>query len=171
VLYGNVVNNTGAAQELMTIVGTFFNDQGQVIADADRTYAYWPGYVIPPGGRVPFEMLVDGIKGAANFELDVEATPSEETPRQDFEVADLNQWNEDDVYCLKGKVRNPAGALEDYLIIAAVLYDAQDNIVNFGDYEEFGLITASAGDTSEFEICVEPPNQDVARYEVQAWGR
>jgi uncharacterized protein YgiM (DUF1202 family) len=167
-LHGKAVNNTGAAQELLSINGIFYDGQGQVIADHDDSYAYWPGYVVPPGGSVPFELLVDGIGEPANFDLSVEAQPSDQTPRQDFNVSNVNQQTEDDVYCLAGELRNPGSDLEDYLIIAAVLYDAQDNVLNFGDYEEFGSIEDSA---SNFEICIDRPNQDIARYEVVAWGR
>ena len=91
--------------------------------------------------------------------------------QHDFEFADLNQWTEDDVYCLEGKARNLGAGVEDYLIIAAVLYDAQDNVVNFGDYQEFGRIGLAGDTSSDFEICVDPPYQNVVRYELQAWGQ
>jgi len=170
-LLGNVVNNTGAAQEVQAISGAFYDDQGQMIASTDRTYSYYPIYVLPSGGRAPFRMTIEGINSAANFELDVQAEPSEEIPRQDFDISDVKQWNEDDYYCLSGTLRYSGSAIQEYLIIAANLYDAQDKLVNFGDYEEFGLIAASADAASHFEICIEPPNQDVVRYEIQAWGR
>jgi hypothetical protein len=168
-LHGKAINNTGSAQELLAINGIFYDGQGQVIADQDDSYAYWPGYVVPPGGSVPFELLVDGIGEAAKFDLSVEAEPSDESPRQDFNVSNVNQQTEDDIYCLAGELRNPGSELDDYLIIAAVLYDSQDNVLNFGDYEEFGTI--GGGDASNFEICVDRPSQDIARYEVVAWGR
>ncbi len=170
-LYGQVTNNTGAAQELFEITGTFFDAQGQVIAEPDSSYAYWPGYVLPAGGRMPFELVVDGIDSAAKFDLQVEAEPSGETARQDFTFSDINQWTEDDVYCLEGNLRNPGSELEEYLIIAAVLYNSQDEVVNFGDYEEFGRAGLVGDETSTFEICVSPPNQGVARYELLAWGQ
>jgi hypothetical protein len=168
-LHGKAINNTDSPQELLAINGIFYDGQGQVIADEDDSYAYWPGYVVPPGGSVPFELLVDGIGEAAKFDLSVEAEPSDETPRQDFNVSNVNQQTEDDIYCLAGELRNPGSELDDYLIIAAVLYDNQDNVLNFGDYEEFGTI--GGGDASNFEICVDRPSQDIARYEVVAWGR
>jgi len=46
------------------------------------------------------------------------------------------------------------------------LYDGQGNVVNFGDYGEFGV----DDDEVDFEICINPPNQEVARYELRAWG-
>jgi hypothetical protein len=168
-MHGKAINNTGAAQELLAINGIFYDGQGQVIADKNDSYAYWPGYVIPPGGSVPFELRADGIREAAKYDLSVEALSSDETPRQDFNVSNVNQQTEDDSYCLQGEFSNPGSELQDYLIIAAVLYDGQDNVLNFGDYEEFGTI--GGGDASNFEICIDRPNQDIARYEVVAWGR
>ncbi len=167
-LHGKALNHTGAAQELVAINGTFYDGQGQVIADQDDSYAYWPGYVVPPGGSVPFELLVDGIGEAARFDLNVEAKPSDNPPRQDFNVSNVNQQTEGGDYCLAGELRNPGRELEDYLIVAAVLYDSQDNVLNFGDYEEFGQLQ---GNASNFEICIDRPSQDIARYEVVAWGR
>ena len=167
-LYGDLINNTESPQALALITGTFYDDQGQVIANEDSIYDYWPPVdAIPPGGRMPFELIVDGIQGDAKSSLRVEAEPSSESPRQDFEFSDLNQWNEGDVYCVGGTLRNPGGELQGYLVIVAVLYDDQGNVVNFGDYYEPYLESDEALD---FETCVAPPNQGVARYELWAWG-
>ncbi|MDX1521474.1 MAG: hypothetical protein R3264_07590 [Anaerolineae bacterium] len=159
-IYGIVSNNTGRAQELHAIA----------IAGADDIYAYWPGYTLPPGGRMPFELAVDGLDAADDFELTVEAEPFDAPVQDDFEFSNLNQRLEDDGYCVTGNVRNPGDTLEDYLLIALVLYDAQETVVNFADYEEFDYDRLSAGNTTEFDICVYPPNQNVARYELLAWG-
>jgi hypothetical protein len=130
-----------------------------------------PGYVLSPHGNMPLELLVEGISNVANFQLTAQAQASGDSPRQDFTVAELNQRQEDGVFCLAGKLHNPGGQLADYLIIAAVLYGAQDHVINFGDYQEFGH-SKIAGDTaSSFDICVDPPAQEVTRYEIVAWGR
>ena len=166
VLYGNIINNTGSPQELISITGTFQDAQGQTIAGPDETHAYWPGYVVLPGGSVPFELFVSDIDNPANFNLSAEAEHSSELPRQDFEFADVDQKNEQEAYCLEGELKIRGDEPEDYLVIAAVLYDSQDNVVNFGDYSEFGV----DDDEVDFEICINPPNQEVARYELRAWG-
>ena len=166
VLYGNVVNNTGSLQELLSITGTFYDAQGQVVAGPDSTHAYWPGYVVPAGSSLPFELFVNGTHSIARFDLIAEAEPSSENPRQDFEFAEVGQGNDQGAYCLKGELRVRGDKPEDYLIIAAVLYDGQGNVVNFGDYSEFGV----DDDEVDFEICINPPNQEVARYELRAWG-
>lgn len=169
VLYGNAVNQTGTAQELLSVAGIFYDGQGQVIADASQTYAYWPSYVVPAGGSMPFELIVDEIANAARYDLSVEAEANSESPRQDFEFAQVNQWAEDDAYCLEGVVHNSGEPLDKYLVVAAVLYDSQNNLVNFSDNGDLGPEAGS--DNSPFEICVNLSNQPVARHELLAWGR
>jgi hypothetical protein len=168
ILYGNAINKSGAAQELSAVTGIFYNDQGQVIADASKTYAYWPSYVVPAGGSMPFELSVEDITSAARYDLKVEAEPNNETPRQDFEFAGVNQWTEEDTYCVEGVVHNSGSPLAKYLVVAAVLYDSQNNLVNFSDA---GELDQEAGNDAPFEICVDLANQQVARHELQAWGR
>jgi hypothetical protein len=169
-LLGEMNNNSDAPQTLTEVTGIFYDAQGQVIADTGNTIGYWPVDIIPPGGRVPFELIVEGIQSAANFNLSVEAEPSSIIPRQDFEFLGLNQWNEDDTYCLTGQFHNPGDELHNYLVIGATLYDEQDNIVNFGDYFEPDLEAMGGDQPLEFEICIAPPNHGANRYELWAWG-
>jgi hypothetical protein len=169
-LYGNFINNTGTSQELFYITGTFYDAQGQVIADEESTYDYWSVPVIPPGGRAPFELTVEGIQSAANFDLRVEAEPSNENPRQDFEFSDLYEDPGGDFYCVGGSIRNPGDRLQDYLLIVVALYDNQDRVIYFSDYyadPEY----ATGDEPQDFEVCVDTLSQEVARYELQAWGQ
>lgn len=169
-LFGDLINNTGFSQELFDIVGQFYDVNGQVVADESSTYGYWPIFVIPADGRMPFELTVEGIRDAANYDLRVDSEPSGEVPRQDFEFFDLYELNEDYGYCVGGRIRNPGGALEDDMVVVAVLYDAQDTIVGFGEY--YPYFEELVGDqTEEFEICADTYSQQVARYELRAWGQ
>lgn len=169
-LYGNVINNTGAAQEILSITATFYDAQGQLIAAADDTYASWPSFVIPQGEKIPFELVVDDLDNAANFDLSIEAEPSSDIVRHDFQFSDINQWTADDRYCVAGQLQNPGGQVDDYLIIAAVLYNSRDKVVNYGNQQQFGRIGLETGETAPFDICVEPVKQDIAHYELLAWG-
>jgi hypothetical protein len=170
-LYGDVINDTGAPQELEAVTGAFYDEQGQLIADEGNTYDYWPINVIPPGGRVPFELTVFDIQNAANFNLMVEAAPSEENTRQDFEFLNVNQRNEDGDYCLEGELRNSGDDLEEYLVIVAILYDSQGNVINFDFYDEYDPENVQDDDTSSFDICIATLDQGVANHELRAWGR
>jgi hypothetical protein len=169
-MYGSITNNTDSSQALASVTGNFYDDQGQIVANEDNTFDYWPIDVIPPGGQTPFELTIDGIQSIANFSLNVEAEPSDDTPRQDFEFLDVNQWNEYEAYCLAGRLKNPGDALEEYLMIAAVLYDEQDKIVKFGDYYEPYPEEVTDTQPLDFELCVDLIDQGVARHELRAWG-
>ncbi|MCK6628320.1 MAG: FxLYD domain-containing protein [Anaerolineae bacterium] len=168
ILYGELVNDTGAPQEIAYITGAFYDPQGQIIADSDSTTEYWPLEIVPPGGRTPFELAVNGIQAAANFKLWANSTTTSQSPRQDFNFEGVEQWSAAEDYCLTGQLQNPGGELHDFLVIAAVLYDSQGNVVNFGETYESAL---EGGETLDFEICIEPPNQNAARHELYAWGQ
>jgi len=169
-LYGELINNTQTPQALAFVTGIFYDEQGQVIADEESTYDYWPPVeTIPAGGRLPFELTVDGIHQAANFSLSVEAEESNQTPRQDFVFSNLDARTEEEAYCVSGILQNPGPELSDYLVIMLILYDNQEQVINFGDY--YDLFPEGAISELDFEICVDPPNQGVARYDLRAWGQ
>jgi hypothetical protein len=168
-VHGHVINNTGSAQQLALITGTFYDGQGQVIADGNTT-DYWPIGAISQGGGVPFELIVPDLQSAANFDLRVEAKPGGDTPRQGFDFLDLTASTEGGDYCLTGKVRNPGGPLQSYLVIVAVLYDNQDNVINYYDYYDYSPQDLVGEQTTDFNICVDSLSQEVTRYEPQAWG-
>lgn len=169
-LYGDLINDTGAPQEVAFITGTFFDDQGRVIANQENTSEYWPVEVIPSGGHAPFELAVNGIQTLSNYKLWVNSQAANYSPRQDFSFAEVQQWGEEDAYCLTGQVENPSG-LQEYLIIAAVLYDGQGNVVNFSDDFKSDPAELDSDEGVDFEICIAPPNQNVARYDLRAWGQ
>lgn len=55
-------------------------------------------------------------------------------------------------------------------MVVAILYDSQDRVINFGNYHQ-PAPTALVGDQMmDFEICVDPLDQTVTRYELRAWG-
>lgn len=170
VLHGELVNNTDAAKELTGITGTFYDEQGQVIADGD-TADHWPVAAVAPRGRVPFELLVPDLMAAANFDLRVDSKGSNSPPRQDFEFLDVRPTvTEPDYYCVTGTLRNSGDNLMSYLVVVDILYDDQDNILDFGAYTVFYPRDLTNGRTRDFEICANPAGQPVARHELRAWG-
>ena len=134
---GEAVNNTGSAQRISNITGTFYDAGGQVIADGDDIDSYWPGDVLPAGGQVPFELAPWDIQDVADFELEVIAQVTGETARQDFEFLDLDSSSDGRDYCVTGRLRNSGGQLGDYLVVVAVLYNDQDEVINFDSYEDY----------------------------------
>jgi hypothetical protein len=170
VLYGEVKNDTETGQELGYITGIFYDAGGQIIADNGDIRDYWSIDVVPPGERVPFRLTVDGVQSAAKFDFRIVAEPSDQILRQDFELLDLNPWQESGEYCVTGRLRNPSDALRYNLTLALVLYGTQDQVLNFGDYFEPNPEYILGDETLDFEICVDDLHQNVARYELRAWG-
>jgi hypothetical protein len=168
-LYGDMINNTGSAQTLQVVTATFYDAQGQIISPANMT-DYWPTEAIPPGAQIPFELNIAGVPNPADFDLNVDAVPSDQTPRQDFEFSDLDQSNEAGDYCLSGSLRDQGSVPQEYLVIVAVLYDDQNNVVNFGDYYESDPQTETDEHTLDFQLCVDPLGQNVTRHQLWAWG-
>jgi hypothetical protein len=170
-VYGEAVNNADSAQQIAHLTGTVYNGEGQAVADVADLADYWPIYVVPAGAQVPFKLSLYGVPGAADFDFNMGAQPSDQAPRQDFEFSDLDAANWAGSYCVSGELRNPGGQLESYLTIVAVLYDAQGNVVGFDSYEEYAPEDVVGNETLDFEICVDPLGQQVDGYEVRAWGQ
>jgi hypothetical protein len=165
---GIATNNSGTTQAVDKVTGIFYDAQGQAIAGEADVISDWPTDVVPAGGTLPFVARVGTISSAASYQLRVDAAPSDQTPRQDFEFSNEADQMDDEDYCVTANVRNPGAALDEYLVIAAVLYDSQNNVVNF-DYSRISRL--GAGAILNFELCIPPPNQGLAREELIAWGR
>jgi len=170
-IYGEVVNATGVAQEITDFTGTFYNNQGQLVAGTEQLRPYWPLAVLPPGGQMPFELQVLNATGLTRAELGVLTTPREEAPRTDFTFENVNQSLSGEFYCLRGQLRNPGGRLNEYLVIVGLLYDSQNNLVKFADESDGPPIFAVGERLKSFEMCLAPPYPGVVRYELKAWGR
>ncbi|RMF03941.1 MAG: hypothetical protein D6768_04620 [Chloroflexi bacterium] len=169
-VYGNMVNNSSTAQEIEQVSAIFYDARGNVVGQDNRIDAYWPGYSVPPNGEMPFQLLVNGLSGAADFNLTLGAVSAANPPREDFEFSNLTQSYQNNSYCVGGYLSNPGSQLQEYLVITAVLYDAHDNVINFQDEPVYYPEKVVGDQTYHFKICVGPPYNDVARYEVQAWG-
>ncbi len=169
-LYGDVINNTGSSQEVAYITGDFYNAEGQPIADQDQTIDYWPIDVIPAGERLPFELTVLGVQNITNYELNVTAHPSQQILSQNFEFLDVTEFQDEESYCLVGLIKNIGPPLQEYVVVVGVLYDNQNQVLQFGEYyqssEELNLNEAPF----EFSLCIDLINADIARYDLRAWG-
>jgi hypothetical protein len=171
-LYTELVNETGAAQQVIFASGNFFDDQGQLIADSGTIDSYWPVETVPAGGRMPLELTVNGLTTAASYTLNVQAEPTDFPPRQDFEFLEVNASNSGDVYCITGQLRNPGEPLQEYLILLISLYNSQGNLVTFSHQFEPNFASVIGDQTLPFEVCMGAANlQEVVDHNLQAWGR
>lgn len=171
ILYGDVINETGSAQEVSFISGTFYDDAGQVLADTNSAIDYWPIDTVPAGARLPFEISLPGVESTARFQLTLEAQPHTMPIQQHFEVVNLTQQESDAAYCLSGQVKNQGEVVQEFLVIMAVLYDSQDQMINFGEFYASDPAAVIDGQFADFEICIEPVVRRVARHELRVWGQ
>jgi hypothetical protein len=172
VLYTEMVNETGTAQQVIFASGNFFDGQGQVIADASTIDAYWPVEIVPAGGRMPLELTVNGFQEAASYTLNVQAQPTDLTPRQDFEFLEVTASNNGEVYCVTGQLRNLGEPLQEYLILLISLYNSQGNMISFSHQFEPNFAAVQGDQTLPLEICIGASNlSEVVDHGLQAWGR
>jgi len=169
VFYGNLMNNTGGPQQLNEINTTLLDAQGQVIP-FEKAIDQWPVRAVPQGGQVPFGVVIPNVQGVADFNFEVQSEPGGDIPREDFEFVDVNSSTEGEEYCLNGRLRNPGGQLQAYLMVTAVLYDGQDQVINYNNAFKSAPKEVVGDETLEVALCVKPHQQEVARYELRAWG-
>ena len=170
IIDGDIINNTGAPQEIVKLTGTIFDSQGQGVASVEDAAAYWPLETVPAGGQVPFEMAVYHVQDIANLDLDVVSQPSSDNPRQDFELSDLAPSVAEGNYCVTGKLWNRGNPLLDYLLVLVVLYDDQDKVVNFGTFQGNSPEEVVNDAGLNFEVCTDSYNHQIARHELRAVG-
>lgn len=168
--FGDLINNTGADQNLTYISTTYYDGGGQKIPYG-ATIFQLPINTIPQGGQVPFELIAEDLTDVASFDLGVMAEPGSEPPRLDFEFLDVAAAPEGAAYCVTGRIRNPGESLRDYLMIAAVLYDSQNQVINYQTSRQDSFGDLVGEQTKDFRVCANALNQQVVRYELRAWGR
>lgn len=103
--------------------------------------------------------------------MNVAYQPSRAIRRRDFEFSDLDSTNEEGDYCVGGRLRNPGNQLPSYLVMVSVLYDDQGDIINFDSCEAPAPEEVVGDAMFDFEVCVDTLTQNVARYELRAWGQ
>ncbi len=172
-IYGDVINNTGTSQKVALITVNFYDEQSQLIAATSdkKRVDYWPSELIPAGERLPFSLKVLNIEFVADFELSVEAQPIEQMVHQDLEFSDVSEGKEFGQYCLQGRLRNVGSPLQK-VVIMGVLYNDQDQMLQFGEHKQSVSGIDLAAQPLEFEICFNLNNPNlIARHELRAWGQ
>jgi hypothetical protein len=169
-LVGELVNGTGAPQQAIAISGAFYDVQGEVAVDTLDVVSYVPIDPVPADAHVPFELQVSGSPGIARFDLRAMSEPASDAPRQDFQFSGVEQWVDDRIgYCMRGQVENQGPALQEYLIVLAIVYDDQGSVVNFGEYYP-DIPPGGGAQSSTFEMCLGPFDRQISRYELRAFG-
>jgi hypothetical protein len=169
-LTGELVNGTGAPQQVIDISGVFYDAQGEVAVDSLELVSYVPIDPIPADAHVPFELLVSGNQSIDRFDLRALSEPASDPPRQDFQFSGVEQWLDDaSGYCLRGQVDNQGPPVQEYLIVLAIGYDGQGSVVNFGEYY-VDTLPDSGGQGSPFELCLASVGRQISRHDLRAFG-
>jgi hypothetical protein len=166
-VFGELVNNSDATQQLSQVTANFFDGQGNLLMADKSTTGLWPTRNIPAGAQVPFALTIRGVVEVSSFDLAVDAQTVSSSPRQDFEFLGVNERSQGTQYCLGGALKNPGAETARSVVVAAILYDAQGNVLRFGTDVAAVL---EAGQSADFEVCLKSLPENPARYEVRAWG-
>jgi hypothetical protein len=169
--FGELVNNTGSVQQIINISGSFYNLQGQLLAGPLDTLDRLPTNLLPPGGRLPFELLVFGVMDAANYALGVQALTSSLPVRDNFVFSDTNPTTQRGQYCVAATLQRPEPAVLDYLDIAVALVDEAGRLVALSEPYAPDLDDLGSAPSHAFTICVDPRGVPVTGYLLRAWGR
>jgi len=171
VVVGELINNTKTPQQEVYVSGVFYNKNNQIIMDELETLSYVPVEIIPVGGRVPFELIVESSEPIYRLDLYALSEPSGNPPHQDFQFAQVSNWTSPtNMYCISGQVLNPNELLEDYLVVLATIYNDQGYVASFGEYS--ALLSVNANNpNSPFELCIDPLEQTIVHHELKALGR
>lgn len=165
-VFGELVNNTGANQKVSQVKASFFDGQGNLLMADKGATGLWPTRVIAAGERVPFALTIRGVVEAASFELAVDAQTVDNSPRQDFEFLGINERSAGSQFCLTGGLHNPQAETARSVVVAAILYDAQGNLLRFGTDV---VAVVEAGQSANFAVCLNSLPENPTRYEVRAW--
>jgi hypothetical protein len=167
-VYGEAINNSGVPQRILGLQAALYDSQGQSL-NLEVTDDYWPIETVPSEGRMPFELTVIGPTEADRVELEIITEPGSESLRTGLEFSDLEGREGDEDFCVWGQIRGPEPPLAEYAMVAVVLYDDDDRVINWG----VGYQPAEAFEGQEsvqIGACAERYNHLVARYELRAWG-
>jgi len=169
-LMGELVNNTGAPQQVIDISGAFYDAQGEDTVNSLNVVSYVPVDPVPVDAHIPFYLQVDGRRDIDHFDLNALSEPASDPPRQDFQFSGVEQWVDDDTgYCLRGQVDNQGPPVQEYLIVVAIGYDDQGSVVNFGEYY-VDTLPGSDGQSSPFELCLASPGRQLNRHDLRVFG-
>ena len=115
-------------------------------------------------------MVIPNVQGVADFNFEVQSEPGGDILREDFKFVDIHPSSEGEEYCLNGRLKNPGGQLQAYLMVTAMLYDGQDQVINYNYAFKPAPKQVVGDETLEVALCAKSHQQEVARYQLRAWG-
>jgi hypothetical protein len=158
-IIGEVVNNQDTAYEFLKLVGTIYDERGNVL---DTEFTYSEIEVIPPYGKSPFDIsFKGGARSVEEYEVDAQGDKTTPLPKK-LELSKPNIFQDDIGYThIVGEVTNTGSETANFVKVIASFYNTQGELVgNSFTYTEFSDIYP--GQKSSFEISEnyfsEPPS-------------
>lgn len=174
-LWGQVFNNTGADQYLLTTAAHVYDEHGTLLADAYNTVEVVPVTTLVQGRKTPFELEIylperEFDPDQLSYELYVEAMDAWYETREDLTILEHTWTATDGYYEITGTVQNRGPALTSFVKVIATLYDASGKVIGLG---WFGEVDPSYLAPGVFEFTIEVKNVpfEAVSYDLQALGR
>lgn len=163
---GEVVNATAGAVFRVRVVGSFFNDSGQMLA-TQEAYAFL--VQTEPEQRNPFRIRVDNLGGEiTRYELAVHWEDISVITYADLAVLSAEMRENNGVEVV-GELQNDFNENLGSLVVVVTLYDDGGNVIDA--HQSAPRATQLApGEMTSFAVQV-TPDQPVASFIVQAQGR
>ncbi len=155
-VYGMLTNTSGSTRELWFIA-----------AGAATHYDSWPIDYVDAGESIPF--VLSGQSDGAN--LGAMGSAAKGIRHRGFEVSDLANQTDGDSYCVTGAITGPVDELEQYLVVALVLYDGDGRVINFADYDALDSDELAGGEPVPLLLCAGAQGKAVDHFDLKVWGR
>jgi hypothetical protein len=161
---GEVQNNSDDALNFVKVVGTFYDDQNQVVA---TDFTYTSLHIVDAGSLAPFDLtLLDPPNTISSYKLAVQYNQAYETPLRVTITSHSGSMSEYGTYNVIGEVKNDYGFPINFVKIVGTFYDAAGNVVR-ADFTYTGLNTLAAGQTSPFDLALLDPPAEMDHYVLQ----
>ena len=173
-LWGELFNNTGDDQYLLTTAAHVYDEQGTLLADAYNTVEVVPVTTLVQGRKTPFELEIylperEFEPDQVSYELYVEAMDAWYETREDL-ILDHTWVVTDGGYEITGTVENRGPALNSFVKVIATLYDASGKVIGLGWFGEVDPSYLAPG-VVEFTVEVKNVPFEAVSYDLQALGR
>jgi hypothetical protein len=185
-IMGELVNQSGSAQRVMTFWPVVLDADGNQVTDRDDVDAAASGYKelregvgLPAGSSLPFSFLIDVPQDVTvddNYDFVIIGEPAE--PARDdldipFDDYDLVDWP--NFFYVEGSYDNPGPGLTEYVAIVVTLYDEQERVIGIGwIYSTDSSLLAAGEHDFDLEIVpwdiVEWLELEVNTYKIQVFG-
>jgi hypothetical protein len=174
-LWGEVFNNTGADQYLLTVAARVYDQGGTLIADGYNTSMMLPVTTLVQGRKMPFELQIllperEFDLNQLRYECYVETMDAWYGMREDLTILNHSWTVTGEGYEITGTVQNRGPALSSFIKVIATLYDADGNVVGVSWFNEITPSFLAPG-VVEFTIVAENVAFEAASYELQVLGR